>query len=328
MSLFHRHTDYSIEQGNIRYMDGSSLLRPMDMPRSQQIVMAVFVVIAVIIGVRLAAGAITAVNDSNTQNKASVEENLSRTVSYNLPVLTQMADMDDQAILDSLSAAGYTVYNRTAEGTAGLDLVKLPEDVTVADAAAMYAKGVGGLSASQAALLLNGSWTLTVDRSDTLTMAVKYADFSSSTLEAAIQAAVAAEGFQAASASTDTDEVGNTFQTGTVDIDDVTYTWRVSAAPLSDKYDIKGLPSTAPSIRGHSPAAMWERPLCSKTPRRSRNAELAKRRPSRRWRCTAPNWASLPAGPKPPYAAKQCARNAPSLTNTRRCARADAAKCT
>ena len=43
----------------------------------------------------------------------------------------------------------------------------------------------------------------------------------------------------------DTDEVGNTFQTGTVDIDDVTYTWRVSAAPLSDKYDIKGLPSTA-----------------------------------------------------------------------------------
>ena len=137
------------------------------------------------------------------------------------------------------------MYNRTAEGTAGLDLVKLPEDVTVADAAAMYAKGVGGLSASQAALLLNGSWTLTVDRSDTLTMAVKYADFSSSTLEAAIQAAVAAEGFQATSTSTDTDEVGNTFQTGTVDIDDVTYTWRVSAAPLSDKYDIKGLPSTA-----------------------------------------------------------------------------------
>ena len=245
MSLFHRHTDYSIEQGNIRYMDGSSLLRPMDMPRSQQIIMAVFVIIAVIIGVRLATGAITAVSDSNTQSKTSVEENLARSVSYNLPVLTQMVDMDDQAILDSLTAAGYTVYNQTAEGTAGLDLVKLPSDVTVADAAAMYAKGVGSLSASQAALLLNGSWTLTVDRADTLSMAVKYADFSSSTLEAAIQAAIAAEGFEVSSASMDTDEVGNTFQTGTVDIDGDTYTWRVSAAPLSDKYDIKGLPSTA-----------------------------------------------------------------------------------
>ena len=245
MSLFHRHTDYSIEQGNIRYMDGSSLLRPMDMPRSQQIVMGIFVIIAVVIGVRLAAGAITAVNDSNAQSQASVEENLARSVSYNLPVLTQMVDMDDQAILDSLTAAGYTVYNQTAEGTAGLDLVKLPSDVTVADAAAMYAKGVGSLSASQAALLLNGSWTLTVDRADNLSMAVKYADFSSSTLEAAIQAAIAAEGFEASSASMDTDEVGNTFQTGTVDIDGDTYTWRVSVAPLSDKYDIKGLPSTA-----------------------------------------------------------------------------------
>ena len=245
MSLFHRHTDYSIEQGNVRYMDGSSLLRPVDMPRSQKIIMTVFVVIAVIIGFRLATGAITAVSDSNTQSKASVEENLARSVSYNLPVLTQMAEMDDQTILDSLTAAGYTVYNQTAEGTAGLDLVKLPSDVTVADAAAMYAKGVGSLSASQAALLLNGSWTLTVDRADTLSMAVKYADFSSSTLEAAIQAAIAAEGFEASSASMDTDEVGNTFQTGTVDIDGDTYTWRVSAAPLSDKYDIKGLPSTA-----------------------------------------------------------------------------------
>ena len=245
MSLFHRHTDYSIEQGNVRYMDGSSLLRPVDMPRSQKIIMAAFVVIAVIIGFRLATGAITAASDSNTQSKASVEENLARSVSYNLPVLTQMAEMDDQTILDSLTAAGYTVYNQTAEGTAGLDLVKLPSDVTVADAAAMYAKGVGSLSASQAALLLNGSWTLTVDRADTLSMAVKYADFSSSTLEAAIQAAIAAEGFEASSASMDTDEVGNTFQTGTVDIDGDTYTWRVSAAPLSDKYDIKGLPSTA-----------------------------------------------------------------------------------
>ena len=168
MSLFHRHTDYSIEQGNVRYMDGSSLLRPVDMPRSQKIIMAVFVVIAIIIGFRLATGAITAVSDSNTQSKTSVEENLARSVSYNLPVLTQMVDMDDQAILDSLTAAGYTVYNQTSEGTAGLDLVKLPSDLTVADAAAMYAKGVGSLSASQAALLLNGSWTLTVDRADTL----------------------------------------------------------------------------------------------------------------------------------------------------------------
>ena len=46
--------------------------------------------------------------------------------------------------------------------------------------------------------------------------------------------------------------MGNTFQSGTVDIDGTTYTWRVSAAALSDKYDIKGLPEHR-RIRRHSP---------------------------------------------------------------------------
>ena len=77
---------------------------------------------------------------------------------------------------------------------------------------------------------------------------VRYADFSSSSLEAAIQSAIAAEGFDTTTISSngiDTDEVGNMFEAGTVDIEDTTYTWRVSATALSDKYDIKGLPDTA-----------------------------------------------------------------------------------
>ena len=75
-----------------------------------------------------------------------------------------MADMDDQAILDSLSA-GYRVQPNRRRHRRRPVWSSFPEDVTVADAAAMYAKGVGGLSASQAALLLNDNWTLTVDRS-------------------------------------------------------------------------------------------------------------------------------------------------------------------
>ena len=188
MSFFQKHpTDYSVEQGNIRYMDGSRLSRPITMPRGQQIVAAVFVVIAVFIGFRLASDAIGAVSASNEQNQASVEENLSRAVTYDLPVLTQLVDLDDQTILDTFTNAGYTIYNQTTEGTGGLDLVKLPADVTVADAAAMYAKGVSILSASNAALLLNGSWSLSIDRNDGLNFSVKYADFSASTLEAAIE---------------------------------------------------------------------------------------------------------------------------------------------
>ena len=248
MSLFHHPSDYTVEQGNIRYMDGSRLLRPVSMPKSQQVIAIVLVVVAAIIGFRLASNAINTVHAANQQSQASVEENLSRNVTYNLPVLTQLVEMDDQSVLDALDVAGYTVYNQTTDGTDGLDLVKLPSDVTVADAAAMYAKGVSSLSASNAALLLNGSWSLSIDRSDGLSFAVKYADFSSSSLEAAIQSAIVAEGFDEASAAgdgIDTDEVGNMFETGTIDVDGTTYTWRVSATALSDKYDIKGLPETA-----------------------------------------------------------------------------------
>ena len=248
MPLFHHPADYTVEQGNIRYMDGSRLARPIAMPRSQQIIAGVFVVVAIIIGFRLASNVIGAVSSANEESQASVEENLSRSVTYDLPVLTQLVDMDDQTILDTFAAAGYTVYNQTPDGSSGLDLVKLPADVSVTDAAAMYAKGVSSLSASNAALLLNGSWSLSVDRSDGLSFVVRYADFSSSSLEAAIQSAIAAEGFDTTTISSngiDTDEVGNTFEAGTVDINGTTYTWRVSATALSDKYDIKGLPDTA-----------------------------------------------------------------------------------
>lgn len=248
MSLLHHPSDYTVEQGNIRYMDGSRLLRPISMPRSQQIIAGVLVLVAVIVGVRLGANVIDSVSTANEQSQASVEENLSRAVTYDLPVLTQLVDLDDQTILDTFAAAGYTVYNQTPDGASGLDLVKLPADVSVTDAAAMYAKGVSSLTASNAALLLNGSWTLDIDRSDGLSFVMKYADFSSSSLEAAIQSAIAAEGFDTTSVSgngIDTDEVGNKFESGTVDIDDTTYTWRVSATALSDKYDIKGLPESA-----------------------------------------------------------------------------------
>lgn len=79
-------------------------------------------------------------------------------------------------------------------------------------------------------------------------MNVRYADFSSGDVNAAVQAAVAAEGFDPATVPEDgqgVDEVGNTFMTGTVDVDGSTYTWRVSAIALSEVYDISGLPDTA-----------------------------------------------------------------------------------
>ena len=76
-------------------------------------------------------------------------------------------------------------------------------------------------------------------------MAVKYADFSSEHARGRHPGSRRRRGIPGRQVtSTDTRRGGQQVQSGTVDIDGFTYTWRVSAA-LSDKYDIKGLPDTA-----------------------------------------------------------------------------------
>lgn len=246
-----RRNEYVETEGPVRYLDGSGLQRPLDMPKPQIAVMIGFAVAAALIGGYLLFGVLDAVQGNAARSQASVEENLSRDVSYDLPALTSFATLGDDEIKQSLADAGYTVIDkgslREDEG-GSLDLIKLPADVSELDAMMMYQKGVSKLSASEAALLLNGSWTLEANRDDGLSMRLAYADFSSSTLDEAINAAIAAEGFDPATIPEDgagVDEVGNTFKSGTVEVDGASYTWKVSAIPLSDMYDISGLPETA-----------------------------------------------------------------------------------
>lgn len=246
-----RRNEYVDTEGPVRYLDGSGLARPLDMPRPQIAVMVAFVVAAALIGGYLLFSVLDAVQGNAERAQASVEENLAREVSYDLPSLASFMALDDEAIKQTLADAGYAIIDRTDPdegGNGGLELIKLPSDVSEAEALLLYANGVDKLSAADAALLLNGSWTLDVDRDDPLEMRVRYADFASGSLDAAIDSAIAAEGFDPATIGEDgagVDEVGNTFKTGTVDVDGTTYTWKVSAIPLSDMYDISGLPDTA-----------------------------------------------------------------------------------
>lgn len=252
MPFPNRHTDaprYADARGPVRYLDGSRLSRPLDMPRGQLVIVGALVAVAVVIGAYLLVTTIGGMHAATSHAQASVEENLTRDVSYDLPVMTQLVSLDDDGIRQSLQAAGYTVYEMpAASDDASLQLVKLPADVSVAEAAALYAQGVGSLDASDAALLLNGSWSLEVDREDAPSFTVRYADFSSGSAEGAVQAAIAAEGFDASAVAAEdqgVDEVGNTFCSGTVDVGGQTWSWRVSAIALSSVYDISGLPDTA-----------------------------------------------------------------------------------
>lgn len=246
-----RRNEYVDTEGPVRYLDGSGLERPLDIPKPQIAVMIAFVVVAALIGGYLLFNILDTVKGGAARAQASVKENLSREVAYDLPALTSYIALSDEEIKQAVADAGLTVIDKggmSDDPEAALELIKLPSDVSELDAGLMYNKGVSKLSASEAALLLNGSWTLDADRSDGTSMRLRYADFSSGSLDAAIDAAIAAEGFDPATIAEDgmgVDEVGNTFKQGTVDVDGTAYTWKVSALPLSEMYDISGLPETA-----------------------------------------------------------------------------------
>lgn len=236
------------------YPDGSGLLRPVNMPGQAWIVALAFAAVALGIGAWWGSSTMGGIEDSVRLSLATVEENLEREVTYNLPQVATLLDLDNQAILAKFEEEGLTIYNLSAEDESdeqdegsgeALNIMKLPSDVSLSDAAVMLSRGIANLDAARAAKLLNGSWTLQVDREAGVNDVVRYVDFSSGSVEAAIEAAIAIEGFDPATVSEDTqgvDDAGNTYKQGTVQVGATNYTWRVSAVPLEEVYDIAGLP--------------------------------------------------------------------------------------
>ena len=247
---YHKHApEFTDVEGSVKYMDGSSLARPFDLPRKSYAPVGAFVVIAALIGAFMLMNYCDAVYAAPVRAQQTVTDNLAREVGYDIPNLTTYMESTDDGIKQTLADAGYTTYETTKEGEypdGGFDIVKLPSDVSLAEAGIMYATGISSLSATDASRLLKGSWTLSVNRSGATDMRLKFVDFSSGSVDAAIQNAISASGLsEAPVADSGTDNAGNTYRSGTVEANGTTYKWRVSAISLSSVYKIKGLPDTA-----------------------------------------------------------------------------------
>lgn len=235
------------ENTKIDYPDASVLSRPLDLPHSIRNGLLIFLGIAAVIGAIILFRYFDVVVSAPAREAAQVTENVKRHVPYNLPILLDLMPESDAEMMETLSASGDTLFERTPIGTnenGGFQVVKLPEDVSVADAAAIYLAGIDKTSAASASRLLNGAWNLTVTREAPYSVSLRYADFSSGSIENAIQSALLAEDLasEGENAESGVDDSGNTYVTGSVPIDGVTYQWRVSVIPLSEVYDIKGLP--------------------------------------------------------------------------------------
>ena len=159
-NFFRKRNDYVDNEGPVRYLDGSGLSRPLDMPKPQLAVMGLFVAAAAIIGGYLLFNVLDEVQGGAARAQASVEENLARPVTYDLPVLPSIVEIgDNETVKQVFADAGATLYDTTSEEEAAgnnLSVIKLPSDVSLVDAGLLYQKGIPNLSAGEAALLLNG----------------------------------------------------------------------------------------------------------------------------------------------------------------------------
>ena len=233
----------------VNYIDSSSLKRPFNMPLAVVGIAVVFVLVAGVIGFVFWDKIYSSIILKPQQELESTQQNISKSVPLELPLLTGFVHLDANGVINKFNEASYNFYDlNKLSGTdsAGMDVLKLPEGVSGVDAALAYGTGLSSISSSEAVRMLNGSWRFTVASNNFTEMRLRYADFHSGSIEAAIKYAIEQEGWNDAQfGESGTDSAGNTFQEGTVVVNGATYGWRVSACPLPDVYSIKGVPDTS-----------------------------------------------------------------------------------
>ena len=248
MGLFKKEEEelYTESESGVRYLDGSALNRPMSLPKKNLFVAGLIVLVALAAGGLFVSKTIDTVIHGPQRAQEQLEANLARQVSYDIPAISSLMALDDAAIRQSFVDSGLTMHDLSKpedNPAGGFDSVKLPEGMTVEEAASYYSTGVGKLDSADAARLLNGSWTINVNRKDYVDIRIRYCDFTSESIDAAIQKAMQEQGLdESILGEFGEDNAGNTFQSGVVEVGDVMYSWRISACSLSAVYDFYGFP--------------------------------------------------------------------------------------
>lgn len=239
----------TIRQGEINFIDASSLSRSPTMPKKNYPFMFAILALAI-----LAAGGLGFAINYNIVHgedrlKAQVVEIANRGVDKEVPKLTDFVDFSDADFAPYMESSGYAYVdmneiNKSPDFT--IDYFKLPSDMTAEEAEGAYTNGISSLDTEAAVKLLSGSWRLTANRAGGFSYNIRYADFESDNPNSAIQKAMEEQGLAGTTLTeSGKDRTGNQFQSGEVEIDGYHYTWTVSVCKLKDAYKVSGIPGSS-----------------------------------------------------------------------------------
>lgn len=240
--------EYTSKSGNVAYLDGSPLRRPLTMSLPQRITAAVIVIVAIAIGAAFVNMTVLSSMREAAATEQAIADNLARPAAIeSIPIMTEVIGLSDEKIESTFKKNGHSLIAATdGKDDDEMAFYRLPDDMNAGEATALYALGVSSLSVDQATRLLNGSWYFAADRAGATSMVVRYADFTTGDPQTAIQSAIEKQGLDPATISdSGVDESGNTYSMGVVEVDGKAYTWKISALLLSDMYGVSNLPEEA-----------------------------------------------------------------------------------
>lgn len=235
-------------QGRITYLDQKSLAQKPGMSIRKKVFLIIMATIALALGMFVFFKVVPLFTHTTSFSQAPVEEALQEQA-YDFPQASQIILLSADDILSYLDSNHISYYNATSSeqsSLGGLDVIKLPDGIDLLTAGALYSQGIDNLNASEAATLLNGSWQLTLRVQGGYELRIRYASFTSSTDQEAVDLARQEFGLDDATVTAQgVDQHGNTYLVGEIQSAEGPLSWRIGACPLSEMYAIDGLPSSA-----------------------------------------------------------------------------------
>lgn len=234
---------------DVRYMHAPALFSDGKFPTKHIPLLLGLLLVALLIGGMLAFRVIDEVVYADQKNAERVQEAISAVQPQPIPLLADHRNQGSEELRAVLQGAGLTLKENPItpeEGVDQLDVDKLPAntDQSIIDAANQH--GIDKLPPPQAASYLMDYWNLTLSRTEAIDLRIRFQLFGPATVEQAIVKAVEAQGWQGSSiGESGTDQMGNTYQHGTIDYDGKQYRWSVYACPLKDVYPVSGLPESS-----------------------------------------------------------------------------------
>ena len=239
--------------GATRYMDAPALRQGLHMPTQIKIIIAVLGLVGLIVATIFGMRAYDTIANAPSRYAESIAEAIKTGPGLELPLLNNYVGTDTESIRTSFTESRYSIIDVNelyddAEDVDenSLDLVKVPADMDRDEAENLYKKSLRRAGVLDAVHYLSGSWRFTASMANGTDIKVKYADLESATIEDAITKAIAAQGWTDSTfGESGVDQSGNTYQSGTITINDQSFSWTVSACPLDEVYSVSGLPENS-----------------------------------------------------------------------------------